>query len=413
MQKSHAIGLETKVIERQHRFNAVEPDIAVLGRQTGALAEDVFRAAANNFTMKWSEVEGVESAAWWSPKPASLGVPSADLAVLREAVAAEEITKVSNAWTGGVLDCSHNACVLFKSATFPEEEWYLPLHAYTDSGVLAWKVRVQTAGAGQPFAFSYLEFDFSARRPVVLPILDVSELKGFSFEWRSWLWQLRHHQVACTALAPAVRAVRIDNVAEPIIVLAARNAFWALDAGFIRRICAAAGFAIPGASSTSLFDVLLTVVKLVLQVSEASALAICHLRLVSLRRKSGYSKQLLQIDKVARRLDSHDQKLVKEHQEDARKAEGALSNFKQEYKTARGKLPPEALASLPGASGKKPKAGAKKPAIVRQMPKVSEIPHSEIKHWLPPKGFVWKANRTGEWVGRCPPNSSCSRSWAK
>lgn len=271
--------------------------------------------------------------------------------------------------------------------------------------MVAWPVELRTAGP----EFVYLDFLATSRRPIVLPVLTLDGLVGFRFEWKSWLWQLRQRAAACAPLAPGVRAVRIGDADEPIAALAAKSGFWGLDANFIRKLCTALDLSLIGVP-TSLFETMLEATKKILGCTEAEALSYCHLRVVSLRRQATYSRQLLQVDEAARCLDGNDQKVMKEHQDDAKTKETELSSFKGEYKAKK--------RAVTKACAKKPAKGSgnraeKKKKQVTQMPLVSTIRHEDIKMFTPEGGYVWKANRTCEWIGRCPPDASCSRSWGR
>jgi len=176
-QKNYAVALEAPLLQQVHRYKTIVPDIPVLGRKTGALNADTFNAQQSKSSMPLGKIEGTTSPApWWSPKPENYTVPVADLFMLRQCAAAGDMGLLGDAWVGALLDCSHKLAIKFESesCTHPGSHWYVPLHHFPGSAVLAWPVQITKPTPVSDVLIVNFEVGFA--RPVLLPVTSVKTM---------------------------------------------------------------------------------------------------------------------------------------------------------------------------------------------------------------------------------------------
>ena len=405
-QKSFAVALESRLEDKVHRFKALEADVGATSQRMQVLKRESFTMNAKVASLALHAIEGTTSPPkWWSPKPENMTAPAADLAVLRECSKLGAMHAVDTAWLGAFFQSTHMLCVRFKCATFEEEAWYVPLHHFPGSGVLAWPVTLQTATTTSSTA-TVVVFGTDLRRIVILPVLTLKDITAFVFCWRSVAWQRQHF--AAQGLDSSVRAVKASEEL-PILEVAAKAAWFNLDAAFIRRACVHEQIDLQDCSST--FEVLMQATMAVLGISEQEALDICYKRVANLKGKAAFSNQLLQVDEAMQVMDKCDLDAFKREQEAVQTRAHELKSFAEEYIQAKSRL----RSANPGAGQAKGKGrGKARTAVPLILPRdLGSIPHSDIKHFVPAGGRLWKSSQHRSWLGHVPPNRITSRAWTK
>lgn len=396
-----------------HHYEKVKADYPVLGRKVGALTADTFAPEPTKMSLPLVEIEGHTSPpAWWSPSPGNFNAPQADLAVLRQCQAEGRVDLLDDAWMGALFQRSHQMCCFASWVRCPNGAYFIPLHHFVGSAVLMWPAELKKL-PGDTSGPTVVSFMFGVRRPIVVPVLSIHNIKAFPIAWRSWAWQQTHIKGCHSELKPGVRAFQ-DGAEEAFERVAARNAWWDLDQGFIRRLCTRLGLRLRSPSG----DLLDTIVDSVMRVlgveeeeEEEEALQIARIRLARMRRASSYSKQLANVDEAMKVLDRNDTDSFKSAQAAAAKRVDVMCVYKEAFKQRR-QAARARVASGPSrsnAGGKKAKNNSK-PMV---MPPISAIAHADVRKFAPPTARIWKANSTGEWIGHVPPNPTCSRSWRR
>ena len=125
-----------------------------------------------------------------------------------------------------------------------------------------------------------------------------------------------------------IRAFRDGAIRHPF-ALACEAAFYSLPRSAIVLYAEYMRIAIPPASS--LFDVLLVVLKSYLEISEAEAVQFIFTRLAAMHRHTTFSKDLLQIDDAIYCLDRNDFEALTDRQRHALKMLEEKSEFVKAY----------------------------------------------------------------------------------
>lgn len=373
------------------------------------LKHECFQVDANSVSLDLKTIEGVESPpSWWSPKTENATAPAADLAVLRECHKRGAMHLLDNAWLGAIGQISHKVCIWVACATFPQVWWYVPFHHFPGSGVVAWPVALSKFGGGRN-SVTILEFDLGLQRVVVLPILSLEGVRGFSWAWRSNAWLRLRLPASAQASAMGIRAVA-SSAEEPILHVVAKAAWFAFDAAMIKRLRAHAGH--PLACGNALLEVLVEATAAILEVSEEAALDICYKRIAHLKGMASFSSHLLQVDEAAEVMDRNDVRAFHNQQKQASERAAELKSLARDYVARRSRVSASG-SSAPSRRGARPVAARKKGLPTTLPADLSKIKHSDIKKFVPEDGRVWKSNHSQAWIGHVPPNATVSRAWRR
>ena len=195
----------------------------------------------------------------------------------------------------------------------------------------------------------------------------------------------------------------------PILEIAAKAAWFNLDAVFIKRACVHQQLDLHDCSSN--FEVLMQATMAVLGIGEPEALDICYKRIASLMGQAAFANQLLQVGEAMQVMDRGDLDAFKREQEAVQTRAHELKSFAAEYTQAKSRL----RSADPTAGQAKVKAKTKaKPVVPLVLPRdLGSTPHSDIKHFVPAGGRLWKSSQCRPWLGQLPPNRITSRAWTK
>lgn len=199
-EKAMGVMLSRGLVGRVHDFSAVPSDEG-LQRQCARLPAAAFQPDNKGASFDFKGVCGTAS----SPSLYSAGVeawcaPYAGLFMIEEAHRRQDWSILSSAWLGRLLQGKHK--VMFEVRN---EGWFLALHSWADSCVVAWPVRRFWID-GYPASF-YFELAFDGAVPRILPITTLDGLSACSFSWRSPAYQLKHFPKFFKAWPLAVRVV--------------------------------------------------------------------------------------------------------------------------------------------------------------------------------------------------------------
>ena len=117
---------------------------------------------------------------------------------------------------------------------------------------------------------------------------------------------------------------------------------------------------------------------------------------------------LLECDEVAACLDRDDEKQLKKEKERFYDEMLQHAHFKSEFEKARKAINPKAKAKATGKS-----AASSSSHISLDKERLAMAEQSELKHLVPPGGYIWKSRNDSSWHVRVPPLSSRSRTVRK
>lgn len=136
---------------------------------------------------------------------------------------------MSRAWSGFFADIKHGVRFRLSLEREPAGTWYIGMHHFKDSAVLAMKVVLEPLPGhrGEVWVRPLV-----GDAPVLLPILFLGGTQASCFEFRSWATQLRMFPRVAKVLKPEVRAF-FTNEQGDILKVAARSGWWSLGNGVL------------------------------------------------------------------------------------------------------------------------------------------------------------------------------------
>lgn len=149
-QRSYCAILEKPLLDGQHRFESMVPDIPMPSK-TCALQTEVFKPTVKGQSMAFNTIEGTTaSPAWWSPSATNISIPAADLPVLRTCERKHDYRLLDYLWLGALFDSAHQVVFRFKADGSLASRWYFGLYHFPGSGLLVWPGRAHRfAGGGR------------------------------------------------------------------------------------------------------------------------------------------------------------------------------------------------------------------------------------------------------------------------
>lgn len=406
-EKCMASVLARGVLGRVHKYEEVETTSAREGASE-RLPREAFVPSLAASSLPFGKIVDVRATpSWPSPGAANIGLKYADLALVQQASAQGDWSLIDRAWQGCIFQPMHKF-VFRLSAESPQ--WYFPAHGWRDSAIIA----VPAVSCLLPGTqHLYFEFDLPLREPTFLAINSVLEVIAVPIMFKSPAWQFAE-SVGARSLPVKVRAFAQSAEPEPVLRIAAREAFWGADKSTLLSFARLVHCDIVGGSS--LFDVLHSLVHFLLPELEPPEL----LRIVSRRAsvfKSAqqWSSELAQVEEAAEVLDRADEKEMQASRSRQGDAARELESFTREFSaraaavraSAKAKAKPRARAK---ASGDQP---------VRSFPR--KLPHwpehsvdmAQARKLLPEGATLWRDVRYGNFQAHYAPFPRISRSWGK
>lgn len=400
-EKLYGILLDRDVAGRVHRFQTVSPD-AGMEKQSIVLQKASFQPLSTESSMKFGDIAGTkQKPSWYTCGANDLARISGDIQLMHDCRAAGDASLVAFAWLGQMCSASH--CLLVKKVG--TEAWYFAMGHISDSAVVVWPAILREV-SGQQSGAQYAELDMSVDQVMLVPVLSATDWLAMSFRWRSPAWQNTTWSTSAGRLAPAVRAV-VTGQPAPLLPVAASQAFWELDATWLRTLVAHLDVGV--APGDSLLQLLLSLITSILGVDIDAALQIARLRMASAEIESRFQAELLEVDDVHDVLDRNDIRVVESRQAVAATAKQQRKAFHSEFakkvqeRKATGQ-PPKKRARSTGASS------ASRPT---KLPPLHEITQKEAKRFLPEGATLWQDRVRGGWHAHFPPWPRVSRSFQR
>ena len=192
---------DSKALE-MHDFKCTrEPTIPIVGIATTEQKADFFSLCAEN-----------------------IGIPIADLSVVRTLYRAKSIRRISTVWQGFFNECSHHLVWRYKGET-SHQAWKLGLFHFKDSASLVWPCNIELfAGNAELETIKLHNID----GPRLSTVVDYRAVEARTYTWRSWSWQVKRtpKELLVDAI-PGVRAF-IDSPIADLLSVAADEAFWVI-----------------------------------------------------------------------------------------------------------------------------------------------------------------------------------------
>lgn len=320
-----------------------------------------------------------------------MGLSTADLEVLRDRDRTQVALDCVSCTTAGFFcDSSHQVAFRRRSMGADEDNFFVGLYNFKDSACLVWPVRL--AQVPEDPSMYYIEWK-PISRPQVLAVCNISHFEGFSFEWKAWSWQVRTFGKA-VSLRPAVRAFKVGAIGN-LEVLAAKAAWWALPRSVLETVGESLGIDLSG--STSLFDLVFRLTKGVLGGSDESIFELLEKRMQLLARTSSNMEDTMEdimaVDEAAQCLREEDRADIEVEKKKAHETVGEEQKFRATFRERRSSARPSTGKAMKGVLSKY--TGPKK------LPTNFEhLAQGEIKRFLPPDAFLWRARGSNSWNSR-------------
>lgn len=394
-QTSLAITIRKATLQKVHRFKGLNYNIAKQKAIPRLEKHDLAALGAPSLPVK--QIASVSARAlYWSPVAENVGVPVADLAILRSRFEDGRLADMSGTWCGFFCESSHRVAFRRRGQRGGgSNEWMVGLWNFKDSGCLCWPASVVTVAG--PAGLEYVELQ-RARRPCAIAILDLESWEGFHFEFRSWAWQVKHVPRAIRDLRPGIRAFR-DGETMAIDRLSATQAWFQLSRSQLENI--AGNLSIDLAGCTTIVDVAFAMTKTVLQCNDDDCFAILERRLARDGQEPQHYDELMGIDEAAQCLRDEDRGQIKEEQAKAQTYATQAQLFRHTYRAKR-------AASRPGAQHVKNVLSKYKGP--KKLPlNYDHFDQRAARKYLPPDSYLWRARTSGSWNARHKtfPSKSC------
>lgn len=402
VERSMGVALSCKVVSQIHHYDAVPSDTAVPARSV-RLPQEAFAAGSSDMSMKFGSISGTRAKTeWYSPGAPNFSQADADLHMILTAHRAGSWAMLSTAWIGALCESSHRLVLRMPGS----QTWFMPLHHWPDSAVLALPVKVATV-PGHP-GHMWVEFNLDWAEPCLLAFTTFSGVLGHTFTWRSPMWHEKALPRAPQAFRVAVRPFLDELEPKPILELAARHCFWSIDKTTLDRLAANLEVRIEGGST--LFHTCLALVKAIGKYSDEEAMNIVAKRLARMKGRFSWSEGLLELDDATACLDHHDVKKVHDEMQAITTQKEEAEQFSREFRAKRETTRGSGGGGKPRRGGSSSSAAGKYP---KKVPPINKISHQEAKKYIPEGASIWRGLQSGTWEGHFPPFRRVSRSWQR
>ena len=303
-------------------------------------------------SMPFDSVSGPQKAPYFSPQAEGIGIPAADLHVLRALGPQDRLREVSDTWAGCISESEHSIAFRLSSdnaqlCQVEPDQWFVGMAHFKDSAALVWPVEI---ASDQRCPFKHVVFQ-KIKEPYFLPIFSFDGMVAVSISLKSWAWQKKQ---GVSDTLPCALRFTLDAEAVPILELLASKAFFNLPRFHLEAIAHREGCALSGA--VTMFDVQWILVEHILKVGDEQALVILEKKLQKLQTtSSSFNSELLQVDEAQECLDDGDRDDFRKSQARAKEemveVEDYSKSFREKYTQHRGgaaALKKFALASYTG-----------------------------------------------------------------
>ena len=401
-EKSFAVMLAKGLVDKIHDYDGVAGDVSV-GRKRIRLSKAAFQpdVAAASFPFG-KIVTTASTTTYYSPAATNFCKAQADHQLLRDA-ASSSWKMVQGSFVSSLCSASHKLLL----SPVGSDRWYFAMSNWSSSASLVWpalKIQLNDAGA---YCF---EPDLSAQEPVLMSLCDFDSHQAVTYTWRSPLYFKTHFPAS--GLAPGVRALP-DGPPLNLKEAAALKAFWTLPKTTMVLIAKSLGV---DTGTSSLFDVLFSVVKHCASKGDEEVMTILLQRLAFSQMASQWSEDLAEIDEAKQVLDRHDARIVEEEQQRVKQMMFEDEVFSGDFKAKHSELEQKKKKKkkTDAATDKKPTEPKDASTLPKKLPRVaSEIEHATVKHFAPAGGYLWRDRCLNSWCAQYKPWPPVRRSWVK
>lgn len=405
-EKSFHTLVSRNVLQQVHDFQEVRPSQDLATTQA-RVPPDAFRPSRSKSSLDLWGIVGTGAPHWWSPSAGHWHTQWADLLMLRDLVALQQLHMVENVWLGGLVDAAHPFVLRRKRPS--AGPWYFGLHHIHDSCCLVYEA-VEVESVGAPCFVPRM----ADRQLQTITIVDLSDWEAISVTWRSPLGQwAKFKQARQNDLPSAVRAVA-DGVVAPLLECCAAKAFYNIKVEFLKKLCGHLGVVVE--SGASLFDVVMALEKHIFEgKAEEELLAIVEQRVKYMRPDNTNMCQVLEeLDEGIGIFERQDAEEMETERKRLQVSKQAADDFVEKMCGRKRRLREAAAAasaSQSGAAQRSKKRGASTPAPKHKPLPVGNIEHGEANALKPPGSSIWRGLKRGSWAGHFPPEPRCSFSW--
>jgi hypothetical protein len=377
--RSMAQVLISETLSTRRRFDTLFWDTPTV-RKGPHISKEMFTTMAP-WSLPFEHIASTEAGApWHSPQANSYSAPVADLQLIHDARASGQLRRTSMASLNVKLDAKHRIVVEHRLRDDQQWTWCVPVSRCDDSCVIAWPAEY-TELLAYP-GVGYLELSTDAADVLFLLVFSLSErtIMAGTYVWISLLRQALESPASGSELNLASRPC-ISGEITSLQRLAALHAFWTMPLSACVELANHRAIEPDVATSSSLFDTLLTMIKASLgDAADEHVLVILRQSLAANNEASQFSEEILMIDEAMALFDKPDQKEVFNATKAAATTVSAAQTFTDTY---RKKLREAADAAKgPGAKAK-PKKYAK-PSV--RVSDTFNISHAEATALLPHGG---------------------------
>lgn len=405
-ERSFAAALSSTVIAGRNKYKPVKDFVPIRKGEGNSHQLNMFGKRREKTWLDEKNISSTQQTApYWSPTSENCGLPASDALLWRDAHRVGRHSEVQFAYMGSFSD--YRNCMIFQREQSEGHRgftWQFPLTHMQDSAILSISVQLKEV-PGSP-QHTYVVFK-PGEGPDAIGIFDWVGIRALRCRWRSPAWQKHHMPNA--SWSPAVRLIPFGDE-EELLKIAAREAWWDMDIGTLKKVAARLGIVLPDVAS--LYEVLMCMVEKPLNITgvAASSIVAQRLKLTRAQPDDEVTDIIMNCDEAAQCLDQADERLIRKEQKDLRKKGMELNSFEAEFRQA-------ARARTQGASSgsgsRKKRKVAKKDLKRLDKERLAMASQSEAKVLLPPGAFLWKARATSAWYARLPPLGSHSRTVAK
>ena len=401
-QTSLATTVRSGMLSTVHHYNVLtEPTVPTSVKPLQK--EDM--CASGDASMDLNSIASFRpQAPYFSPAAEHVGIGAADMEVLRHIGDPTKFKNIRDAWKGFFCDSSHLVAFRYRDAAGQPltADWFVALYHFKDSACLVWPVRVEDALGGTDFqaiTFTPLE------KPKLMAVISFENLECFTFEWKSWAWQVKMIPQCTDILRPAVRAFKLSP-SDTVFKVAARNAWWSLQRATLELVAQHLGEHV--GDSTNMFDLLFTLTKKVLGCSDSEVLAILESKMHKMMRDTAAFSHILYIDEATACLREDDRQEIQREQQKVATQKAEVDDIKEKFQAKETKV----RAATGGPTAKAHlKSFYKGP---KKWPENKHTPQVEAKKMLPPDSYLWRSRTDNSWNARykaMPARSARDNTW--
>jgi hypothetical protein len=409
--KAMAAVLKKGVADKVHHYTPVPRSCSRSTRDL-QIPKEAFLTKESGCSMPFNGIAGTaQKTDWYSPSADRHPVAAADLQVARDVCADEQLSlgMLRTMYLGAAMKVEHSIMVRLKGTA----QWFFALAHCPASATILWPATPGTTPAGEA---EYWVPSDCAKEPTIVSVSDWGNWEGFSYTWRSPMWQyLEFPRSRGRKAANAIRAFRACPT-YGLQELAARCAFWLLPKSFLDTLAKDMGLQLRAGST--LFDTVWALCEGCLpSASKEELLQIVQGRIASTAKAlSSNSEELATSEEAMEVLEQRDSKIVSKHLLEAEVQKQELQSFTEQYKVKHNKVCPPAVAVVKAKGRVKKGQAASSSTGARHYNPIyptGTISLADAKAMCPPGAIVWSGKGIGNWQGHFPPFPRVSRSWAK